>query len=232
MLQWEQTGEDLAVSDWLIFQLCDSAFPAGGFAHSNGLEAAWQHRRIDSGAALDGLIRCQLNQSARGTAPFVAAAYRCPDRFEQLDALCDALLSNHVANRASRAQGQAFVLAVSRIFFDPSISRWAADVRKDRSHCHLSPAFGAACRRLDLALEQTVRLFLFLSVRSSISSAVRLGIVGPLEAQALQHRAAIYAETMVSLALSIAAEDAAQPAPLMDLLQGTHDRLYSRLFQS
>jgi urease accessory protein len=24
----------------------------------------------------------------------------------------------------------------------------------------------------------------------------------------------------------------AQPAPLLDLLQGTHDRLYSRLFQS
>lgn len=27
-------------SDWIAWQLCDSAFPAGAFAHSGGLEAA------------------------------------------------------------------------------------------------------------------------------------------------------------------------------------------------
>ena len=31
---------------------------------------------------------------------------------------------------------------------------------------------------------------------------------------------------------SLGADDLAQPAPLLDLLHGTHDRLHSRLFQS
>ena len=62
-------------------------------------------------------------------------------------------------------------------------------------------AFGAACRMLDLELEQSVRLFLYLTLRSFVSAAVRLGIVGPLEGQALQWRTGNHAEVMVTLAL-------------------------------
>src|SRR5437764_980339 len=32
--------------DFTIWQLIDSAFPTGGFAHSSGLEAAWQHGEV------------------------------------------------------------------------------------------------------------------------------------------------------------------------------------------
>ncbi len=214
-----------------MFQLCDSAFPAGGLAHSAGLEAAWQQGRIGDRESLDELMRCHINQAARGMAPFVAAAHRAIDRHNEWDALCHATLSNHVANRASRAQGQAFILAVSRVFADPAVAAWSAKTR-GANHGHLAPMFGAACRVLDVELEASVRLYLFITLRSIISAAVRLGIVGPLEAQSLQQRTAPYAESMVGLALSIDADDVAQSAPLLDLLQGAHDRLYSRLFQS
>ena len=49
-------------------------------------------------------LRAALNASARGVAPFVAAACRDPARFEEADHLCDSFLTTHVANQASGGQ--------------------------------------------------------------------------------------------------------------------------------
>jgi urease accessory protein len=77
---------------------------------------------------------------------------------------------------------------------------------------------------MDISKDQTDSLFLFLFLRSILGSAVRLGIVGPLEAQRILTRIRI--ETPIADAIPV------QTAPVLDLLQATQDRLYSRLFQS
>jgi urease accessory protein UreF len=61
---------------------------------------------------------------------------------------------------------------------------------------------------------------------------VRLNIVGPLDAQAIQHELSDSAEIAAAKFGKIRLNDCAQTAPLLDLWQGTQDRLYSRLFQS
>jgi urease accessory protein len=213
-------------------QLADSAFPAGGFAHSAGLEAAWQHGRVGAGQSLDEYVCCQLNQGAHAAAPFAAASHREPHRFTEWDRVCDAMLSNHVANRASRAQGQAFLLAASRIFAKPTLAHLARTARSENMPSHFAPIFGLTCAELSIEREPAIRLLLFLTLRSLVSAAVRLGVTGPLEGQSLQWRLAPYAEKPVAFASSTPIEDAAQTSPLLDLLQGGQDRLYSRLFQS
>ena len=64
-------------SDRTRGQLADSAFPTGGFAHSWGLEAAWQAGELDAGS-LPPLLRQLLWQTAYGTLPIVTAAYDHP----------------------------------------------------------------------------------------------------------------------------------------------------------
>src|SRR5881628_3376496 len=44
------------MSDWLVWQVVDSAFPTGTFAHSWGLEAAWQQGEIETPAALEAFV--------------------------------------------------------------------------------------------------------------------------------------------------------------------------------
>jgi urease accessory protein len=213
-------------SDWLLWQLTDSAFPTGGFAHSLGLEAAWQHGEARNRTELVSFIEAGLQQLGHATLPFVMAAFDAPEKLGEFDRLCDAFTTNHVANRASRAQGRAFLTAVERIFSQER------DVPVSPAFAHFAPIFGACLRGLEISRETTARMFFFNQLRSVLAAAVRLNIIGPMEAQMLQHKLAPKAETILKACASLTIDDIAQTSPLLELWQGAQDRLYSRLFQS
>ena len=230
----------MEISDFTLWQLADSAFPTGGFAHSAGLEAAWQHGEIRNRQELVSYIEASLHQLGRATLPFVTAAHSEPDRLEEFDELCNAFTTNHVANRASRGQGKAFLTAVQRIFQERGLQaasalndtvkvKWS-EVRAPFNH--LPCVFGACLRELGISADISNRLFFFNHLRGTLAAAVRLNIVGPMEAQSLQHQLAPEAERIMQECSSLTLDDIAQTSPLLDVWQGAHDRLYSRLFQS
>jgi urease accessory protein len=214
------------VNDWVLWQLADSAFPAGGFVHSNGLEAAWQQGEIPDSSALSKWIEASLLQLCHGALPFMTAALASPERFAEFDHLCDAFLLNHVANRASRAQGKALLASSRKIFGGLSASRFSS------AYCHYAPVFGLVANELGLNSQCACRLSVFMHVRGIFAAAVRLGIVGPMEAHALQYRLRPLMEARAEQAVSLGLDEIAQTSPLLEIWQGTHDRLYSRLFQS
>jgi urease accessory protein len=208
---------------WLIWQLVDSAFPAGGFAHSFGLEAAWQQEEVDA-ASLPAFVREGVSQAGYSSLPFILAAYDDPSSLALFDARCDAFLRNPVANRASRVQGRAWLGAVTRAL--PHASVRAAGNR------HFAPLFGATMQAVDVEREDAARMFLFGVARGTFSAAVRLGVVGTTEGQRMLADCGPHLELIVSRCGDLAIDDAAQTSPLIDLWQASHDRLYSRLFQS
>ena len=64
------------------------------------------------------------------------------------------------------------------------------------------------------------------------AAAVRLGVTGSYDAQRLQSECAGWSATVLARYRDAGPADLAQTAPFIDILQGAHDRLYSRLFQS
>src|ERR1700694_976067 len=75
---------DMRDLDFLLWQLADSAFPTGGFAHSSGLEAAWQHGEVRNRVELNSFLEANLDQLGHAALPLVTTAH---DELGRLDEL-------------------------------------------------------------------------------------------------------------------------------------------------
>ena len=216
----------------LVSQLIDSGFPSGGFAHSAGLEACVQHGHVIDANGVYAFATQALAQCGRSALPLVTACHAAPDSLKALDGLSDAFLWNPVANRASRAQGRALLTSVCQSFNNNPVAALEAQVRAEGMAGHHAPLFGRIFNLLDVDLADTQSAFLYIAARGVSSAAVRLGIIGAYEAQGLQRELAPHIRTIMRDCSALGPSEIAQTAPLIDLFQATHDRLYSRLFQS
>ena len=212
------------MSDWLAWQLVDSAYPVGVFAHSWGVEAAWQTGLVPDPEALQRFLSASIQQTSFGSLPLLSAAYREPGRWPALDELADAFLTNSVANRASRVQGRTLAATVARVWPSDAMTDLVTDT--DKGLAHVAPLSGRVFQVVGLPLETSRKVLLYGTARGVLSAAVRLGIVGSYDAQRMQYDAAL------EQSRTLGPEEVCQTAPLFDLVQGSHDRLYSRLFQS
>jgi len=220
------------MTSWIVLQLADSAFPTGGFAHSAGLEACIQAGEVRGGTEVERFAHELIDQLARGSLPLVGAVHDAPARLCEVDAFAVATLWSHVAARASRAQGRALLDVAARSFKHQALVDARAALARGELAGHLAPAYGFVTHALGVARDDALATFLHLGVRGVLSAAVRLGAIGPTESQAMHLRLHPALEAALGEARGLGLADVAQPSPIVELIQTTQDRLYSRLFQS
>ncbi|KAL4095075.1 hypothetical protein PRIC1_008453 [Phytophthora ramorum] len=234
------------MENWALWQMVDSLYPTGGFAHSLGLEAAAQEGVVTT-ASLREFLSASLHQSANMALPLVFSAYQIGraesdsalvDSVLRLNARATALYSNHVARKASLAQGAALLrLALST--YAPSFPRFQTllTVRKEAKRrkqggVHHAVLFGVVCALLGVQAEAAQRMYLFVTTRDVLSAATRLNLVGPLEAAKLQFEATPLLEKVFEAKKNRRVDDSYSSAPVLDLVQAMHDQLYTRIFNS
>jgi len=181
--------------DWIMWQLVDSALPAGGFAHSQGLEAALHAGMVADGAALHRHCRITLQAAASLSVPFVYAATRHPtaDDCLALSAALHPLLAVHVVRRASLSQGAgmlrvvvgAFAAACAPLLELERLTHSVPPGAPPHPPLHHCVVLGAACGCVGLTPAAACRVFLFTLLRDLIGAATRLNVVGPHQAAVL-----------------------------------------------
>lgn len=212
-----------------VLALADSGFPTGGFAHSYGLEAHTSFGAVVGSEDLRRFAEDSLVQAASSMGPVVREAHRGHD-LPELDRFVEVRLSSPVQNRASRTQGRTFFATARGVF--PSELEALGAVVDELRYVHHAPVFGHTMSKLGVSLDDTVTLFLFAQARGVLSAAVRLGIVGPHEAQSMLDALSEPLRRACAEALQRDLTETATRSPLLELRAGLHDALYARLFLS
>ncbi|KAG2349173.1 hypothetical protein BDR05DRAFT_956557, partial [Suillus weaverae] len=273
---------------YVLLLLADSNLPTGSFVASSGFESYGTHGFFSLSSASSAgkgsaatagtvaFIQDSLHNYARSALPFVSDAHHVVDAFKdlegkleighdatikkllELDELYETMTLNHVAKRASKAQGVALLTLYAKGFTCPSglsdedhlskslavlMDRLKWMVRGEETHGHLPVCWGVLTGALGISLLRAQHLFLFLHARSLLSSAVRLNTIGPYSSQQLllhSVRPLVEAEVsqnkdmrtgiFVDMHPNDANDRPAMTWPLGEILAVRHDLQHSRIF--
>jgi urease accessory protein len=206
-----------------LLVLADGRLPAGGHAHSGGLEAAVAAGRVRDMSTVESFLRGRLATTGRVNAAFAAAAAHAGlSTLVTLDAELDARTPSPALRRASRAQGRALVRA--------GRAMWALPTIPGAPGPHHPIALGAIAGAAGLSGEQAALVAAYGSISGPASAAVRLLGLDPYPVHGLLARLATDCERVASSIV-----DGTLPAagaPLLDISAEQHATWEVRLFAS
>ncbi|MCZ2831043.1 urease accessory protein [Modestobacter sp. VKM Ac-2986] len=209
-----------------LLALADSRLPAGGHAHSGGVEQAITAGVLTDPGSLAAFLRRRLTTAGAVAAGLAAAACRSADdaaALAVLDAEADARTPSPAQRAASRQQGRGLVRVASRAWPDPA---WASLPAQP----HHPLALGVAAATAGLTPRDAAHAAAYLAVSGPATAAQRLLAMDPITVAAVTAR--------LSPEIDRVADDAAAgdlPAdtdPLLDLLTEVHAARNDRFFAS
>jgi urease accessory protein len=217
----------------LLLQICDSLFPVGSFAHSDGLEAAVDDRRVSDAAGvrlwLQALLHAGLSGCDGPALRIAMTAWLANDtgRIAEVDDEVYALRPSWAAREATRRQGARLL----RTWLHVYPSALLEQARAARPVHTFPVAFGMVCGASGLPMDEALEAFFYTRLAASVSAAMRLMPLGQHEAQKILGE---LLRDVPACAARVAA-DSEPPrcfAPHQDIASMAHQYVHSRLFRS
>ena len=220
-----------------LLHLCDSLFPLGGFAHSDGLETATSRGAVTDVVSLRAWMTVCLDETiGRTDGPAIWQA--CPafrdgqwEALALIDEELRALRPSSSARRASAAMGLRLVTTWRALHPDPRLDRALALARAGTLGPALPVAFAGACACAEVDRRQTIEAFAYTRLAATASTAMRAMSIGQTDAHRLLAemlaRVPALVETMV-----LRDGPVESFAPAVDIAAMTQQYLHSRLFRS
>jgi len=216
-----------------LLTLADSNLPVGGYAFSNGLEAASHLGLLQNPDHLNAYITTAIHNTAQSELPFIHSCHT-GDASLLNDILLtyDAMLTTQTMAQASAVQGRNLIRIMNTLYPSDAMTQLRQTLIKQTAPAHYTIVYGTTFHTAGLALLQTKQIFMYQMLRDQISATVRLGIIGPMEAAQLQKHHHQTCEMAIAQTTNTPYTHATRSAPQIDITQSFHQHLYSRLFQS
>lgn len=223
----------IVTSPATLMLLGDSRFPAGGHAHSGGVESAHHHGWLASTDQLEEFINGRLRTSAFTDAAFAAAASRLDCNWSLLDVELGARTLSPRLRIISRSLGRQLLRVGSRAWPTLDVDALSA-VHADGP---MQPvALGAVAGAAGLGSREAALCSLHHAVGTYTTAAVRLLGLDPFDVQAVAARLAPRLDALAADAAHVSCLDASElPATtglLTDILAEDHATWEVRLFAS
>jgi urease accessory protein len=232
-------GSDGQVLD--LLHVCDSLFPIGAFAHSDGLEAATASGSVRTGDDLSLWLDACLDESfGRLEGPAVMSAWTACHQgrrltLRDLDAEVHALRPSATSRAASRAMGARLVKTWNAIHNrrgdtadrhnEGSVVEWDGDGPT------LPVAFGMVSAASGIESRSALFGYAYTRLAATVSAAMRLMSIGQLEAHRLLANRLERAPLVVDAVIARGGAPSVF-TPAMDLAAMSQQYVHSRLFRS
>ncbi len=219
-----------------LLLLADGRFPAGGHAHSGGVEAAIAHRAVHDTDSLQAFCRGRLHTTGLTTAGLAAAAAAGVDPL-LLDDAADARTPTPALRAVARRLGRQMMRATRATFPSEDLERLAA-ARPQGSHQPI--VLGLAARAAGLTPLDAAYAAAYESAGGPATAAVRLLSLDPLDASGLLARLGSDIDAVAEAAARAADRATAEgvdvlpsaSSPLLDITAEQHAAWTVRLFAS
>jgi urease accessory protein len=180
----ESISTDLLVS---ILHHGDSSFPSGGFAFSSGLEEFFIDQMIKNVADLESFIADLLVHRWIGfDAVALRRSYAAASDVDlaEIDR-CVEIATLSAAQRAGSKRAGRAILAVYAKLGSGIVSHYRDRAIADQELGHLPVAQGLSWREAGLPIEAALVMSAWTTVQGLATAAIRLGLIGHLQAQHL-----------------------------------------------
>jgi urease accessory protein len=219
-----------------LLQFTDGLFPAGGFAHSFGLETYVQAGTVRDREGLEAFISAHLEGSS-GPADAVAAALAArADRdltaIVDLDARLDAMKLVPEFRAASVQMGRQTLRVASALGANAFVAALARAVETEESHGHHAVIFGAVTGDAGLDPQSVAAGFLHSTATLLINAGLRLLAIGQRDGQLTLARLRPLIVRLAAEAAALGPDDLWSFTPALDIAGIRHARLEARLFRS
>jgi urease accessory protein len=221
-----------------LLQFADGLFPAGGHAHSFGLETYVQEGTVRDGADVIAFVTAYL-EGAVGPSDAVAVTLsldhaRASDEagLRALDARLDAMRPAAELREASRQMGRQTLRVAAALTGDALLLRFCAEAESDRTPAHHPVVFGALGAVLAWTKEAAALAYLHTATVVVVGSALRLLPMGQLEGQRVLSSVRPLITRLARAAANATDDDLWGFTPGIDAASMRHARLEARLFRS